>query len=258
VVAYDSDDNIVLSNEDWEMFERIEKQAIQETTQLRSSSSFPSSSSSSAASLINLTMEAFPEKLTLHSNIIICLRLRAKSVIDDTNQRKKIITSLEEDNKDGSGSQSVTVILSDEWYDLPVKESDLFHVVDISNEENLISSNSSSYHHHVSIKSNTLFLSFSPMVVEITGNCGIFILYPEVLVSPTKIAESCSCIRRGALSNKIKNFGISAPTAIMGNVRHYFIEVRRFFSFLFVYCFLFFAFFALIPCCLSLVLCSLN
>jgi hypothetical protein len=218
------------------MFERLEKQAIQQATQLQSSSSF-SSSSSSATSFINGKIEHLHqishEKPHFNSNIIICLRLRAKSVLDDTNHRKKIITSFDEDNKDGSTSQSVTVILSDEWYDLPVKEFDLFHIVDISNEEN--SSLSSTINPHASHRNNSIFLSVSPMIVEITGNCGIFILYPEVLVSPTKIAESCSCIRRGALSNKIKNFGISAPTAIMGNVRHYFIEV----SHLSTYCFCF-------------------
>jgi DNA replication ATP-dependent helicase Dna2 len=74
------------------------------------------------------------------------------------------------------------------------------------------------------------------MNIEITNECGLLILNPDILVSPTKIAESCQCLRRGVLSDKIKNFGISAPSAILGNVKHYFIEVSELTTFFFFIC----------------------
>ena len=61
--------------------------------------------------------------------------------------------------------------------------------------------------------------------IVITNHWGLVIVNPDILVSPTKIAESRSCMRRAVLTDRIRSFGdISAP-AVMGNLKHAFIEV---------------------------------
>lgn len=60
--------------------------------------------------------------------------------------------------------------------------------------------------------------------IVITNEHGLLSLCPDVLISPTKVAESCTCTRRGVLSDRIRSFGMSAASAVMGNVRHSFIE----------------------------------
>ena len=71
----------------------------------------------------------------------------------------------------------------------------------------------------------SIFTKLSPTLqIVLSNTCGLLITYPGILISPTRIAESCTCLRRGVLSDKIRNFGISAPSAIMGNVRHAFME----------------------------------
>jgi DNA replication ATP-dependent helicase Dna2 len=60
--------------------------------------------------------------------------------------------------------------------------------------------------------------------IVINNHHGLLALCPDVLISPTKVAESCTCTRRGVLSDRIRSFGMSAASAVMGNVRHAFIE----------------------------------
>jgi len=72
----------------------------------------------------------------------------------------------------------------------------------------------------------TILKSTEPYwIISITNDCGILIVAPDTLVSPTKIAESCTCIRRGVITDRMRSFGNITSQAIMGNVRHMFIEV---------------------------------
>lgn len=103
-------------------------------------------------------------------------------------------------------------------FDIDLKEQETFHIIDVCDTE--ISSTNNN-------ERNTIFMEGSnPLSIEISNSQGLIITNPDISVSPTKIAESCSCLRRGVLNDKIRNFGISAPSAIMGNVRHFFIEVK--------------------------------
>lgn len=61
--------------------------------------------------------------------------------------------------------------------------------------------------------------------IRVTDQCGLLVVHPDVLISPTKVAESRSCMRRAVLTDRIRSFGdISAP-AVLGNLKHAFIEV---------------------------------
>lgn len=103
-------------------------------------------------------------------------------------------------------------------FDIDLKEQETFHIIDVCDPEIPSTNNNERI---------TVFMEGSnPLSIEISNSQGLIITNPDISVSPTKIAESCSCLRRGVLNDKIRNFGISAPSAIMGNVRHFFIEVK--------------------------------
>lgn len=65
----------------------------------------------------------------------------------------------------------------------------------------------------------------SPNRIVINNTFGILVMHPDVLISPTKVAESCSCIRRGVISDKVRSFGGSSAAAVGGNLKHAFIEM---------------------------------
>jgi hypothetical protein len=63
--------------------------------------------------------------------------------------------------------------------------------------------------------------------LRVDGTKGLVIMHPESLVTPTRIAESCSCLRRAVLSERVRGLdgGLSGIPAVMGNLKHLFIEV---------------------------------
>jgi DNA replication factor Dna2 len=61
---------------------------------------------------------------------------------------------------------------------------------------------------------------------RIDNERGLFVLHPDLLISPTKIAEAIGCVRRGVISERVKSLGGFNKAAVLGNLRHSFIEVR--------------------------------
>ena len=61
---------------------------------------------------------------------------------------------------------------------------------------------------------------------KIDNENGLFVLHPDLLISPTKIAEAIGCVRRGVISDRVKGLGGFSKPAVLGNMRHAFIEVR--------------------------------
>ena len=61
--------------------------------------------------------------------------------------------------------------------------------------------------------------------VVVNNNRGLVIVHPDVLISPTKVAESRSCLRRVVLTDRIRSFGDLSAPAVMGNLKHAYIEV---------------------------------
>ena len=61
---------------------------------------------------------------------------------------------------------------------------------------------------------------------RIDNDRGLFVLHPDLLISPTKIAEAIGCVRRGVISERVKSLGGFNKAAVLGNLRHSFIEVR--------------------------------
>ena len=75
--------------------------------------------------------------------------------------------------------------------------------------------------------SNQNQLNFDTQIyAKIDNENGLFVLHPDLLISPTKIAEAIGCVRRGVISDRVKGLGGFSKPAVLGNMRHAFIEVR--------------------------------
>jgi nitrate/nitrite transporter NarK len=56
---------------------------------------------------------------------------------------------------------------------------------------------------------------------------GLLVQHPDMLISPTRIADAIGCVRRGVISERGKALGAFSKPAVLGNLRHSFIEVTR-------------------------------
>ena len=68
--------------------------------------------------------------------------------------------------------------------------------------------------------------SSDSVYARIDNERGLLVLHPDLLISPTKIAEAIGCVRRGVISERVKSLGGFNKAAVLGNLRHSFIEVR--------------------------------
>lgn len=62
--------------------------------------------------------------------------------------------------------------------------------------------------------------------IRINSLKGLIIVFPDIFISPTKIADACSCMRRAVISTHIR--GLTCKPNIsgtLGNLKHEFIEV---------------------------------
>lgn len=63
---------------------------------------------------------------------------------------------------------------------------------------------------------------------SINNDHGLLVIHPDMLISPTKIAEAIGCVRRGVISERVKSLrGGFNKSAVLGNLRHSFIEVSK-------------------------------
>ncbi|KAJ1442580.1 DNA replication factor Dna2-domain-containing protein, partial [Ochromonadaceae sp. CCMP2298] len=60
--------------------------------------------------------------------------------------------------------------------------------------------------------------------VLLDDTSGLLVIQPDVLVSPTKIAESLTCTRRAVITDRVRGFGGTSKPAVLGNLRHAFVE----------------------------------
>ena len=91
------------------------------------------------------------------------------------------------------------------------------------------------HHHHrqwksvFDVKRNGMGINTGPSLTPsidalVDNDQGLLIVHPDVLISPTKVAEAIGCNRRGVLSDRIRSFGGTNEAAVMGNLKHLFIE----------------------------------
>ena len=70
-------------------------------------------------------------------------------------------------------------------------------------------------------------VNMNPVYAKIENENGLLVLHPDMLISPTRIADAIGCVRRGVISERGKSLGGFSKPAVLGNLRHSFIEVMR-------------------------------
>ena len=100
----------------------------------------------------------------------------------------------------------------------------------ISNTMNIKNSSSVSIFpsKNIGLQSNKKFDDNSDVYAYINNDRGLLVIHPDMLISPTKIAEAIGCVRRGVISERVKSLrGGFNKSAVLGNLRHSFIEVTH-------------------------------
>ena len=110
-------------------------------------------------------------------------------------------------------------------YDNRIVGGDIFHIIDFNMDMFL----SRSATHTTSIFTpkgvTNQDTSVNSIYAKIENENGLLVLHPDMLISPTRIADAIGCVRRGVISERGKSLGGFSKPAVLGNLRHSFIEV---------------------------------
>ena len=60
---------------------------------------------------------------------------------------------------------------------------------------------------------------------RVDNSGGLIVVHPDIHVTPTRIADSFACSRKAILSDRIRGVGATNEAAVLGNMKHQFIEV---------------------------------
>ena len=111
-------------------------------------------------------------------------------------------------------------------YDTRIVGGDIFHIIDFNMEMFL----SRTATHTVSIFTHTDVTmqeeDINSIYAKIDNENGLLVQHPDMLISPTRIADAIGCVRRGVISERGKALGGFSKPAVLGNLRHSFIEVK--------------------------------
>jgi DNA replication factor Dna2 len=110
-------------------------------------------------------------------------------------------------------------------YDTRIAGGDIFHIIDFNMEMFL----SRTATHTASIFTHTDATvqekDINSIHAKIDNENGLLVQHPDMLISPTRIADAIGCVRRGVISERGKALGGFSKPAVLGNLRHSFIEV---------------------------------
>lgn len=104
---------------------------------------------------------------------------------------------------------------------------DIFHIIDFNMEMFLsrTATHTSSIFTHTDATMQEK--DINSIYAKIDNENGLLVQHPDMLISPTRIADAIGCVRRGVISERGKALGGFSKPAVLGNLRHSFIEVTR-------------------------------
>lgn len=175
-----------------------------------------------------------------------CIRLLTTNADDQTSSRRRSSSTITAATAataaavSSAPSPTIIVELFDDWYHFVVSETDVLHLGDVIHVVNIdglalqqpatMSLLASPSHSTMPVSSSrangSIVVSFAPLTLRVDNEAGLVIIAPDTYVSPTKVADSCQCERRGVLVDRFRSFSLPSVAATLGKVRHYFIEVR--------------------------------
>jgi hypothetical protein len=97
-----------------------------------------------------------------------------------------------------------------------------------------MSTNRINLHTSTQYSTNSINHSYSNNIISLNNSNGLLIIHPDILITPSKIADSLSCMRKAVLVNQIKSLdnGTAGIAATLGNLKHDFIEVTLYIYFI--------------------------
>ena len=147
-------------------------------------------------------------------------RFVALDIHDDVNNNRKEIRCFKEDTycrAYGDITNHIfSVILTEDWYYTEINEGDLFHVIDL--EYSCVDEAVSTCEPNISK------FNHADDVITLTNKFGLLVMHPDIMLSPTRISEVSSCLRKSVISERVRVFESSNP-AVLGNTRHMFVEL---------------------------------
>ena len=112
-------------------------------------------------------------------------------------------------------------------HDTRIVGGDIFHIIDFNMEMFLgrTATHAASIftHKEVTVQDKDT----NSVYAKIDNENGLLVQHPDMLISPTRIADAIGCVRRGVISERGKALGGFSKPAVLGNLRHSFIEVER-------------------------------
>jgi hypothetical protein len=157
---------------------------------------------------------------TENNESVTCFRFVALDIHDDANSNRKEIRCFKEDTYCRTfgdiNNHIFRVILTEDWYYTEINEGDLFHVVDL--KYSCVDDAMSTY------DPNGLKFQHVDDVITLTNQFGLLVMHPDIMLSPTRISEVSSCLRKSVISERVRVFESSNP-AVLGNTRHMFVEL---------------------------------
>jgi DNA replication factor Dna2 len=106
---------------------------------------------------------------------------------------------------------------------------DIFHIIDFNMEMFLgrTATHTASIFTHTDVTLQEK--GIDSIYARIDNENGLLVQHPDMLISPTRIADAIGCVRRGVISERGKALGGFSKPAVLGNLRHSFIEVTMLF-----------------------------
>jgi len=145
--------------------------------------------------------------------------------VDDDRKAFKNISCTPASVHDGSDNRdsfrgTVIVRLYDDWYDTDIAGGDVIHVTDfgLGDIDEMSCRNSFSV---LRVQESGTSVIFS-----VSDTHGLLVVHPDVLVTPSRISEACTCSRRAVISDRIRGLsgGLSGAPAVLGSLKHQLIE----------------------------------
>jgi hypothetical protein len=155
-----------------------------------------------------------------HTAPIVCHRFIVLHIRDNYTKQTKELRCFNSNN-DNNINNTTLIYAKEDWYNLQIDVGDIIHIVNLD-----ITCTDSNFNINGLNKKGIIHQDDDSIKYIIIDNeNGLIILHPDILVSPTRIAESCSCIRRSVVSERSRSLGSVGLAAVLGNLRHSFIEL---------------------------------
>lgn len=131
--------------------------------------------------------------------------------------------------KDGASAQQQRKIsLLGDWYDCEVEPGDVVHVLfpvrgaegDGGNSDVKGTSMDNLYGERQAESEETETLMTSSHVIVDNASGRLLIVQPDILVSPTKVADTVLCARKAVLQSRLASDASKSKPAVMGNLKH--------------------------------------